>query len=577
MGSGGYGTFGAPLGLLTDDRAKAIYGAYSSRKGMSEVVAAATVALADRLGADAYDLANLINFESGWNPAAVNPTSGASGLIQFMPKCLTEDTLALTPRGWKRHDELQAGDEILSYNSATRMLELDRVKAVHVYRVDKAVRMWNKQFDFIATPNHRWYCRYLTREVVKTTEELAGQKSLYKIIRAAPMTSTAPPPVAAEVAWWELIGVIVGDGSIDRKKSRVRIYQSPTAKPQVCQHIDGLIAATGLRPSQSERGGMRRWDFTGEQARRLLAAFRTDSDLKRLDLPQIMGLHRDNLQALQRGYLITDGHTYHRKGNDRVQFKQTERAVMDDFQIISLLLGQVCNVRVQARGGVIQKFPGGHESIIRNAHYTYLKVNAPVTEARANRMNYAVVEGPLTVWCPETFNQTWVAKRDGFVTITGNTAANLGTTVEAVRQMTALEQLALAERYFAPHRGRVGTVQGLYMAVFYPKAMSWSLDTQMPEIVRKANPGINTVGDYVRLANRRARLPSSDSRGGRALESAVALAPLVSAGAAARIGGVATQGRDLAIDYRMPLLALGALGFLGVAIVAFRVWRRHKP
>lgn len=44
------------------------------------------VAVAARLGTDPHALANLINFESGGNPQAKNPTSGATGLIQFMPK-----------------------------------------------------------------------------------------------------------------------------------------------------------------------------------------------------------------------------------------------------------------------------------------------------------------------------------------------------------------------------------------------------------------------------------------------------------------------------------------------------------
>lgn len=49
-------------------------------------VARDLVAVAERLGAPPFALANLIQFESGWNPQAINKTSGASGLIQFMPK-----------------------------------------------------------------------------------------------------------------------------------------------------------------------------------------------------------------------------------------------------------------------------------------------------------------------------------------------------------------------------------------------------------------------------------------------------------------------------------------------------------
>lgn len=38
------------------------------------------------LGMSWEPLYKLINFESGWNPKARNPRSGARGLIQFMPK-----------------------------------------------------------------------------------------------------------------------------------------------------------------------------------------------------------------------------------------------------------------------------------------------------------------------------------------------------------------------------------------------------------------------------------------------------------------------------------------------------------
>lgn len=49
-------------------------------------VAQDVVALGRELGVDPAWIANVIQFESSWNPRAVNRKSGASGLIQFMPK-----------------------------------------------------------------------------------------------------------------------------------------------------------------------------------------------------------------------------------------------------------------------------------------------------------------------------------------------------------------------------------------------------------------------------------------------------------------------------------------------------------
>jgi len=41
------------------------------------------------------------------------------------------------------------------------------------------------------------------------------------------------------------------------------------------------------------------------------------------------------------------------------------------------------------------------------------------------------------------------------------------------------------------------TKQSLFMAVFYPAARTWETTTFFPAIVRKQNPGIDTVQDYI--------------------------------------------------------------------------------
>ena len=50
------------------------------------------------------------------------------------------------------------------------------------------------------------------------------------------------------------------------------------------------------------------------------------------------------------------------------------------------------------------------------------------------------------------------------------------------------------------------TLQSLYMAVFYPAARTVPPDTIFPESVRKVNPGIITVQDYVNFVNKRVSL-----------------------------------------------------------------------
>lgn len=47
------------------------------------------------------------------------------------------------------------------------------------------------------------------------------------------------------------------------------------------------------------------------------------------------------------------------------------------------------------------------------------------------------------------------------------------------------------------------TKQSLYMAVFYPAARNWTPETVFPDTVRRANPNINTVKDYINFVEKK--------------------------------------------------------------------------
>ena len=76
---------GGALLLLAGRRDRAIAARITEAYPAAASIADAIVDVADEVGCDPFALANLINFESAFNPGAVNPSGGASGLIQFMP------------------------------------------------------------------------------------------------------------------------------------------------------------------------------------------------------------------------------------------------------------------------------------------------------------------------------------------------------------------------------------------------------------------------------------------------------------------------------------------------------------
>ena len=54
----------------------------------------------------------------------------------------------------------------------------------------------------------------------------------------------------------------------------------------------------------------------------------------------------------------------------------------------------------------------------------------------------------------------------GLLQIIEGTAAGLGTTTAAIRRMSAVEQLRLIEKYFAPFRGKLNSLGDVYLAAF---------------------------------------------------------------------------------------------------------------
>jgi hypothetical protein len=97
------------------------------------------------------------------------------------------------------------------------------------------------------------------------------------------------------------------------------------------------------------------------------------------------------------------------------------------------------------------------------------------------------------------------AKATGLIQFLPSTAKRLGTTVEALRGMTATEQLPWVEAYYRPFTGQIHSLEAMYMANFMPKYIGAGSDTIIasdPDLVYTQNKGFDrdgkgyiTVGD----------------------------------------------------------------------------------
>src|SRR6185369_14812037 len=64
----------------------------------------------------------------------------------------------------------------------------------------------------------------------------------------------------------------------------------------------------------------------------------------------------------------------------------------------------------------------------------------------------------------------------GLIQFMDATAEELGTTTDELAALSAEQQLRYVERYFARFRGRLATVEDLYMAILWPLAVGEAAD-----------------------------------------------------------------------------------------------------
>lgn len=117
----------------------------------------------------------------------------------------------------------------------------------------------------------------------------------------------------------------------------------------------------------------------------------------------------------------------------------------------------------------------------------------------------------------------------GLIQFIKSTAARLGTSTDALYRMTGKQQMVYVERYFQPYKGRMRSQTDVFTAVFFPANLGKGPGAALPAWARAGNAGIQTMGDYARMALARAKLAGTGIPGPRWAPALLAAATLVGA------------------------------------------------
>jgi len=281
--------------------------------------------------------------------------------------CVPENTSkALTRHGWKYVDELNVGDEIMTYNIEKDELEFKPILNLHRYKDVKTnvVRSGNNGFIFEATDNHKW--------VVKLPDIKGNRLQKYNRINDKALIETSDLLI--------------------NKSNKSLVVSAP------------YNGGNNVKLDEIFKSGTN-WvkyilDITNEQRQAwLFSAIVYDGNQQKVER---LTENINNINDLN--WLYTGPH-----GKQSFGFKQKNIEHRDAFLLSAFL-----------NSGLVT-WKKDKDKDIYSCHYSS---NKPLK----NTSNFKLVKENISdVWCPETENGTWVMMQEtdgrGIITITGNSGA----------------------------------------------------------------------------------------------------------------------------------------------------------
>ena len=379
--------------------------------------------------------------------------------------CVDDETEILTQRGWKQHSDLLKDDLVYTLNPQTGMSEWQPLVDVHRFPAMERdmLLVESSRFNSLTTMNHRW----LTQNVntgkwrwrkTKDFVEFADGISVEAIPFNAPYAD-APREQVYSDALVELVAWYWTEGSKDVVRTRSgggHIHQSHKVNSGKCAMIRAAStelfgrASETLRPDakktcQQERCGeptkargycnphymeMWRWhkgdlvvprihwtegsrcdgemavfSYSPEATRVITDHLNRDGSVKTNFL---LSLTKAQLELFIEISVLADGC----KNNDK-QLTQKEKPMAEQFALACVLSGRRVSI-TQTKSGA---WCVGYGRQLRTKLNNYKET---VKRVLGTKTKFEVVKHQGMVWCPQTLNGTWLAKRNGKIYFTGN-------------------------------------------------------------------------------------------------------------------------------------------------------------
>lgn len=316
--------------------------------------------------------------------------------------CVPEHSEILTRGGWKTYDQVEIGDEALTYNVESDELEWGPIRDVAVFPCNTTLMTLDcrgRHLEF--TPEHKWVVATGKQHIVHSygVHDYPSKRKLvpaselntrHRIVQAAEFKNNAQSIVSPQDA--RLLGWLLTDGYYRWRKGYLEaiIYQHPH------KFLEEVCRVGGGRPRKPHPStGTIAVPVTQDKLV-CLRGYLIHPKSDPFWVEFVANLSREAAEAMYEAMYQGDGIVGHRKA-DFLACRSHRAGVGEAFRVLAFLLGKVTTP---------------------NERGYYIKTGR-VIKIHGARMGTKHYVG--RVWCPQTDNGTWVMRQGSTITITGNT------------------------------------------------------------------------------------------------------------------------------------------------------------
>jgi|GEM_PF-7007914 len=308
----------------------------------------------------------------------------ANALRRVVPfYCVSEDTECLTKKGWRKYDQIEIGEEILTYNLAKKSLEWKPTQ--NIFSADYRGHLFEflgETIDILCTADHK----FVTDKGLKEARDIGYNDRIP--LNGDYQVSDYP----IEDRLLSLIGWIATDGYARNKSTNSWEYVIYQKKEPYLSEIKNLLEPSNYSVSVHPQSGTSCLYIKNPLKNQIQRHYRSKEDL----VPLVLRLSKRQLFTLKEIMFKAEGNLACKDSTKEFShLAQEDLDIKTAFQLILLLTG-------------------GNSYLAQKGIYLKKK-----KVAKAFRPKVVWYEGKI--WCPKTENETWIMRRSGKIIPTGNT------------------------------------------------------------------------------------------------------------------------------------------------------------